>query len=127
MGAVDFLAKPFAVAELIARVDARLTELPSRVPGRWLTVGSARLDLQGRELWQGDRAIELSQREFVLICHLMRRAGEVCTRDELLAEVWGYSFDPGSNVLDVCVGRLRAKLAHPHIRTVRNVGYSFVA
>jgi len=126
-GAVDFLAKPFAVSELIARVDARITEHPSRVQTRWLTVGPARLDLQHRELWHGDRGIELSQREFVLICHLMRRAGEVCTRDELLADVWGYSFDPGSNVLDVCVGRLRAKLAHPHIRTVRNVGYSFVA
>jgi DNA-binding response OmpR family regulator len=57
----------------------------------------------------------------------MRHAGEVCPRDQLLAEVWGYSFDPGSNVVDVCVGRLRSKVEKELIETVRNVGYSFVA
>jgi DNA-binding response OmpR family regulator len=86
-----------------------------------------RLDLQRRQLRFGDRVIALSQREFILLSHLMRHAGEVCPRDQLLAEVWGYSFDPGSNVVDVCVRRLRSKLEKELIETVRNVGYCFVA
>jgi len=126
-GAVDYLAKPFAVAELLARVDSRLAEAPAQVPERWLQVGSVRLDLQRRVLYDGDRSTPLSQREFILLGHLMRRAGEVCTRDELLSDVWGFSFDPGSNVLEVYVGRLRSKIDRWHIETVRNVGYCFSA
>lgn len=86
-----------------------------------------RLDLQRRVLRADDQEVSLSHREFILMGHLMRRAGEVCTRDELLADVWGYSCDPGSNVVDVCVRRLRSKLEREAIETVRNVGYSFVA
>jgi two-component system copper resistance phosphate regulon response regulator CusR len=127
MGAVDYLPKPFAVAELLARVDARLSERPSGAPERWLEVGGARLDLHRRVLHEGDRCSTLSEREFVLLGHLMRRAGEVCTRNELLADVWGFCFDPGSNVVDVYVGRLRSKLERQHIETVRNVGYCFSA
>jgi two-component system, OmpR family, response regulator len=127
MGAVDYLPKPFAVAELLARVDSRLMEQPTRAPSRWLTVGAVHLDMQKRVLYDGDRSASLSQREFILLGHLMRRAGEVCTRDELLGEVWGFRFDPGSNVLDVYVGRLRSKLARRYIETVRSVGYSFSA
>jgi len=126
-GAVDYLPKPFAVAELLARVDTRLAEQPSRTDSRWLRVGPVQLDLQRRVLHDGDRRIPLSQREFVLLGHLMRRADEVCTRDELLADVWGFCFDPGSNVVDVYVGRLRSKLQRQHIETVRNVGYCFSA
>ena len=126
-GAVDYLAKPFAVAELLARVDSRLTEARAAAPGRWLEVGTMRLDLQRRVLHEGDRSAALSQREFILLGHLMRRAGEVCTRDELLSDVWGFCFDPGSNVLEVYVGRLRAKIDRWHIETVRNVGYCFSA
>lgn len=126
-GAVDYLAKPFAVAELLARVDSRLSEAPTPVPGRWLQVGSVRLDLQRRVLHDGDGSTALSQREFILLGHLMRRAGEVCTRDELLSDVWGFDFDPGSNVLEVYVGRLRSKIDRWHIETVRNVGYCFSA
>jgi len=126
MGAVDYLPKPFAIAELIARLKRRLDERSTPAAGRWLDVGSARLDLQRRALRLDDREISLSQREFILLMHLMRHAGEVCTRDELLADVWGcYSFDPGSNVVDVCAGRLRSKLERGLIETVRNVGYSF--
>ena len=126
-GAVDYLAKPFAVAELLARVDSRLAEAPTAAPARWLQVGTMRLDLHRRVLHDGDRSTALSQREFILLGHLMRRAGEVCTRDELLSDVWGFCFDPGSNVLEVYVGRLRAKIDRWHIETVRNVGYCFSA
>jgi DNA-binding response OmpR family regulator len=126
-GAVDYLAKPFAVAELLARVDSRLTDAPTPAAARWLQVGGMRLDLQRRVLHHGDRSTALSQREFILLGHLMRRAGEVCTRDELLSDVWGFSFDPGSNVLEVYVGRLRSKIDRWHIETVRNVGYCFSA
>jgi two-component system OmpR family response regulator len=127
MGAVDYLPKPFAVAELLARVDARLDEQPARTPERWLKVGPVHLDLHRRVLHNGEKQTTLSQREFVLLSHLMRRAEEVCTRDELLADVWGFCFDPGSNVVDVYVGRLRGKLQQRHIETVRNVGYCFSA
>jgi len=127
-GAVDYLAKPFAIAELLARVDARLTEHPAApMVNRWLKVGGVELDLQRRVLHVGGRRTPLSQREFLLLGHLMRRADEVCTRDELLADVWGFCFDPRSNVVDVYVRRLRNKLAQEHIETVRNVGYCFSA
>jgi two-component system, OmpR family, response regulator len=127
MGAVDYLPKPFAIAELIARVRRRIEDRAGPPPPRWLEAGCMRLDLQRRVLRVEDQEVSLSHREFILMGHLMRRAGEVCTRDELLADVWGYSCDPGSNVVDVCVRRLRSKLERGAIETVRNVGYSFVA
>jgi len=127
MGAVDYLPKPFAIAELIARVRRRIEDRIPPPPPRWLEAGAMRLDLQRRVLLVEGQEVSLSHREFILMGHLMRRAGEVCTRDELLADVWGYSCDPGSNVVDVCVRRLRSKLERGAIETVRNVGYSFVA
>jgi two-component system copper resistance phosphate regulon response regulator CusR len=127
MGAVDYLPKPFAIAELIARVRRRIQDPAAPPPPRWLEAGGMRLDLQRRVLSVEDREVSLSHREFILMGHLMRHAGEVCTRDELLADVWGYSFDPTSNVVDVCVRRLRSKLERGAIETVRNVGYCFVA
>jgi two-component system OmpR family response regulator len=127
MGAVDYLPKPFAIAELVERVKRRLEDRSVPIAQRWLKVGTVRLDLQRRTLRVGDRDIALSQREFILLGYLMRHAGEVCSRDELLSDVWGYGYDPGSNVVDVCVGRLRSKLQWKLIETVRNVGYSFVA
>lgn len=125
VGAVDFLAKPFAVSELVARVRSRLRDLPTG-PSRAesLQYGPFRLDLRTRQLHSGTRNIELSQREFSLMQHLMRNAGAVCTRAELLSEVWGYAFDPGSNVVDVTIARLRAKIEGLRIETVRNVGYA---
>lgn len=125
-GAVDFLPKPFALAELLARVRARLRDATGSVrpAGEELVSGSLRLDLRTRRLHSSTRHVELSQREFALMQHLMRNAGAVCTRTELLAEVWGYAFDPGSNVVDVTIARLRSKIKDLRIETVRNVGYS---
>lgn len=129
-GAVDFVGKPFSNGELMARVRTRLrSEAPA--PGasvpRYLNGTNFRLDLQRRELLIDDQRLLLPHREFVLLAHLLHRRGEVCTRQELLSDVWGLSFDPGTNVVDVYVRRLRAKLAANCIETVRNVGYRFVA
>jgi len=126
-GAVDYLAKPFAVAELIARVRLRAGEPRAAAVQRWLSVGTVTLDLQRRTATVGGRCAELSQREFVLLNHLMRRAGQVCRREDLLAEVWGYTFNTSSNVLDVYIRRLRTKLDPTSIETVRNAGYSFTS
>jgi DNA-binding response OmpR family regulator len=122
-GAVDVLAKPFAVRELVARVAARLREQPRGAEPGTVRSGDLVLDLRRRTLNVDGRSVDLSQREFLLMAHLMRKAGAVCSREELLNEVWGYAFDPGSNVVDVYVRRLRSKLHHDLIRTVRNVGY----
>lgn len=127
LGASDYLAKPFALTELVARVRARLRQPGAAPLDRTLAVGQVRLDLRRRTADLGAGPVGLSEREFLLLEHLMRANGETCTREELLAEVWGYSFDPGSNVVDVYVGRLRSKLGPDVIETVRNVGYRFEA
>jgi len=128
LGASDYLPKPFSLAELLARVRARLRQ-PASGPDerRFLNVGGVRLDLVRRVADAGDGAVALSGREFLVLQHLMLKRGEVCSRQQLLADVWGYSFDPGSNVVDVCVGRLRAKLGPDVIETVRSVGYRIQA
>ena len=127
LGASDYLSKPFSLAELVARVRARLRQ-PSVGPHhRFLRGGPFTLDLSRRTVEMNGRSVTLSEREFLLLEHLMRQEGEVCSRQRLLADVWGYSFDPGSNVVDVCVGRLRSKLGGDVIETVRNVGYRFNA
>ncbi|TDU83948.1 DNA-binding response OmpR family regulator [Kribbella voronezhensis] len=123
LGAVDFLAKPFAVRELIARVRSRLQENGASKRRDILQVGDIVLDLQARRLVVDGKPTVLSQREFLLLLHLMRNPGAVCSRQELLSEVWGYDFDPATNVVDVCIGRLRAKVRPDLILTVRNVGY----
>jgi len=92
-----------------------------------LAAGGVTLELLRRTADAGSGPVSLSEREFLLLQHFMRRHHEVCTREELLDDVWGYSFDPGTNVVDVYVGRLRAKLGSDVIETVRNVGYSFCA
>jgi DNA-binding response OmpR family regulator len=127
LGAVDYLPKPFALAELVARVRARLRQPAAPTTPRTLTVGRLSLDLLRRVADAGTGPVVLSEREFLLLQHLMGRDGEVCTREEILADVWGYSFDPGSNVVDVYVGRLRAKLGAELIETVRSVGYRLEA
>jgi DNA-binding response OmpR family regulator len=123
-GAVDFLAKPFSVRELIARVRARLQDTrPSDTQGDVIRVGKVSLDRHRRQLQVEGRVRDLSHREFLLLLSLMRRAGAPCSREELLSEVWGYDFDPGTNVVDACVARLRGKLPKGVVGTVRNVGY----
>lgn len=129
-GAVDFLAKPFVNSELLARVRLRIRDegpgSTANVPHEMVGDG-AYLDLRRRELVIDGQRVALSQREFTLMAHLIHRRGEVCTRQELLADVWGIAFDPGTNVVDVYVGRLRAKLMTDTIETVRNVGYRLIA
>lgn len=127
-GAVDFLAKPFANAELLARVNARIrtTAATVNVP-RYLRRAGVEVDVQQRELVVDGRRISLTQREFVLLVLLLQRAPEPCTRAELLERVWGTEFDTGTNVIDVCVRRLRSKLSNDKIETVRNVGYRITA
>ena len=127
-GATDFLGKPFALAELLARVRTRMRAPAPGAQRRWLSAGLINLDLRLHRVLVRGRSVDLSFREYLLLRHLMERAGQACSRSELLADVWGLLFDPGSNVVDVCVGRLRGKLDEPErVETVRNVGYRFVA
>jgi two-component system OmpR family response regulator len=122
LGAVDYLTKPFAMAELLARIRAVRGRNGGR-ESRWLHDGSLRLDLHSHQAIVDGKVVLLSARECALLAYLMRRAGHVCTRAELLNEVWGCSFDPGTNVVDVYVRRLRAKLGGDVVETVRSVGY----
>jgi len=124
LGACDYLAKPFDLAELLARIRIRLES--RRESLHELRLGAVTLDLQRRVAVKNGTRIPLAAREFLLLEYLMRKGGEVATREELLDHVWGYKFDPGTNVIDVCVARLRHKLGCDCIETVRNVGYCFV-
>jgi two-component system OmpR family response regulator len=124
----DFLGKPFAVAELLARARARMRDTAPSAVAPYLAVGPVRLDLRLHRAAVAGRQVCLSPREFLLLRHLMQRAGLACSRAELLADVWGMMFDPGSNVVDVGVRRLRTKMDRPErVETVRNVGYRFVS
>lgn len=126
LGAADYVTKPFAMAELLARIRALRLRQNAR-DTRWLRTGALRLDLHHHRAALGDRVVWLSARESSVLAHLMRHAGHVCTRAELLSEVWGYSFDPQTNVVDVYVRRLRAKLGDAIVETVRSVGYCLPA
>jgi DNA-binding response OmpR family regulator len=121
-GADDYIAKPFRFEELLARVRVRLR--PERAPEQTqVRVGDAMLDLRTRRLHMGDRMFELTAREFAMAEMFFRHPGQVLTREQLLSHVWGYDYDPGTNVVDVYVGYLRKKLGARSIRTVRGVGY----
>jgi len=124
LGARDYLTKPFSLDELLARVRVHLRRPDDRVDGHVLRVGSLALDLARRQAQLGDRLVELSDREFKVLHSLLECAGEVVSRERLLSEVWGYHFDPHSNVVDVCIRRLRKKLGPGSpIETVRHAGY----
>ena len=126
IGAVDYITKPFSLTELLARVRRRVRQRATDGE-QFLRVGRLVLDLRKRAADVGEGSVSLAAREFLLLHHLVRHRDEVCTREELLSEVWGYSFDTGTNAVEVCVRRLRAKLGAGVIETVRNVGYSFHA
>jgi DNA-binding response OmpR family regulator len=128
LGAVDYVAKPFSLDELLARVRVALRRTQVADTAGELRVGRLVLDLAGRQARVGDTVADLSDREFRLLSFLMRHGGQVVSRQRLLAEVWGYDFDPRSNVVDVCVRRLRRRLGpDAPIETVRNAGYRAAA
>ena len=121
-GADDYMRKPFHFDELLARVRTRL-----RVAGSSqvdvLTAGEVRLDLRTRRVTVGDRTVELTAREFSLLETLLRHADQVLSREQLLSHVWGYFFEPTTNLVNVYVGSLRKKLGADVIETVRGAGY----
>ena len=128
-GADDYMPKPFRFAELLARIRVRLRQVDDHGgrQGDDLDAGGVRLDVRTRRATVGGREVELSAREYALAEIFMRNAGQVLSREQLLDQVWGYDFDPGSNVVDVYVGYLRKKFGADVIRTVRGMGYRFRA
>jgi DNA-binding response OmpR family regulator len=127
LGASDYVPKPVALDELLARVRVQLRRHEPLVGGL-VCCGRLELDVARRQARLGEVVCELSDREFRLLRHLVDNAGKVISRERLLADVWGYSFDPGSNVVDVCIRRLRKKLGpDAPIETVRHAGYRLAA
>jgi two-component system OmpR family response regulator len=126
-GGDDYLTKPFAFGELLARVDALGRRSSGAETGHTLQVGDLRMDLLSRRVTRGSRAITLQPREFKLLEYLMRHANQVVTRTMLLEAVWEYNFDPQTNVVDVHISKLRQKIENDSepalVRTVRNAGY----
>jgi DNA-binding response OmpR family regulator len=126
-GGDDYLTKPFAFAELLARVQALIRRASGAVEPTRLTAGDLSLDLLTRKVQRGAQSLDLRPREFALLEYLMRNAGKVVSKTMILSHVWGYNFDPNTNVVDVLVSRLRDKVDRPFpvktIHTVRGVGY----
>ena len=133
-GSDDYLVKPFAFSELAARTNALLRRAEGKANGQAenrLVVGDLEIDLLARTVHRAGRAIDVKPREYQLLEYLARNAGRVVTRTMLLEQVWDYHFDPGTNVIDVHVSRLRRKLddgfEQPMLRTVRGAGYRLAA
>ena len=126
-GADDYMAKPFRFDELVARVRVRIGSNGSGgVAAAELALNVLELDVRTRRATIDGRAVDLSGREFALAEELVRHAGQVLSREQLLSRVWGYDFDPGSNVVDVYIRYLRNKLGAERIETVRGMGYRLV-
>jgi two-component system OmpR family response regulator len=126
LGAHDYLTKPFVLAELIARVKVQLRPDPAHLPGEVIRAGGVALDVSRMAADIGQGPVSLTKLEFLLLRELMEHAGESVPKSRLLASVWGYDVDPGSNIIDACVRRLRSKLGFDLIKTVRGEGYQFI-
>ncbi|WP_455178433.1 winged helix-turn-helix domain-containing protein [Azospirillum melinis] len=130
-GGDDYLTKPFAFSELLARIEVLVRRRGAAQPQTRLSVGDLELDLLSRSVRRAGKAIDLLPREFSLLEYLMRNAGSVVTRTMMLENVWDYHFDPQTNVIDVHIARLRQKIDKdfptPLIHTVRGAGYSLRA
>lgn len=125
LGAADYLIKPFALAELIARVGARVRAADSALERHHHN--GIRVDAHAHSVDTGSGPVHLTDREYRLLRHLKDRTGRACSREELLADVWGMWFDPGSNLVEVTIRRVRHKLGREIIETVRGVGYRIPA
>lgn len=125
LGASDYMTKPFVLSELIARVGARVRDVGAALQ-RGAAVG-IQVDVDERSVDAGNGPVRLTDREYRLVRHLQERSGKACSRQELLADVWGMWFDPGTNVVEVTIGRVRHKLGPDIIETVRGVGYRIPA
>ena len=129
-GATDYVTKPFSFDELTARIRAHLRRPTGQADSTVLDAAGIHLDLLSRDVTVGNRAIHLSAREFDLLAYFMRHPNQVLSREQILSAVWGYDFDPGTNVVEVYVGYLRRKLGTrgrpAPIETMRSVGYRLV-
>ena len=129
-GAIDYLTKPFSLSELAARIRAQL-RVAAQTPATTIRAGDIDVNLITREVRRDGELVRLSTTEFELLVYLLRNRGQVLSREQILRAVWGYEYDPGTNVVDVYVGYLRRKLRRHDRRapivTVRSVGYRFEA
>ena len=126
-GADDWMTKPFRFEELLARIRLRLRTAARAPEVTVLRSGSLSLDLRTRRARSGERTVDLTAREFVLLELFLRHPGQVLSREQILSHVWGYDFDPGSNIVDVYVRALRKKLGADQVETVRGMGYRLPA
>ncbi|MFF9218818.1 response regulator transcription factor [Streptomyces viridosporus] len=126
-GADDWMTKPFRFEELLARVRLRLRTAARAPEVTVLRSGDLSLDLRTRRARAADRTVDLTAREFVLLELFLRHPGQVLSREQILSHVWGYDFDPGSNIVDVYVRALRKKLGAEKVQTVRGMGYRLPA